>query len=357
MAAFDFVAEYRNLQPTDDRELIATRTASFEKAKGDVQNSISRVVDLAYFAYRLPLPSESDAASWFGGILSADDPAFRIEIDVEEAARMATLLLKQRLYANFNGTPVLVHAAAFAGKRQTVDNHGLSYASRQTLANLVRRRGSSLNRPEVSSGKASNMADLIKKLVDENDATEDVQVFEATVVDYRNQIKQVVTTVNTSIEATWSENRRLAEEIDLLWWHLGGQSFTLDRPIADVPSALRPIVIGMDIGEMVSAAPGPYGTYGIIRKALGELSEEKFKLSDAIKELSDEFHGLISKPVSRYAVAPIHGAAGEVLLSGPTVVAAQFKRRTGLPLDVKLSGYDLAIQAYHERMLSKLGWV
>jgi hypothetical protein len=113
----------------------------------------------------------------------------------------------------------------------------------------------------------------------------------------------------------------------------------------------------MDIGEMVSAAPGPYGTYGIIRKALGDLAEEKFKLSDAVKELSDEFDGLISKPVSRYAAAPIHGAVGEVLLEGIPVVAAQFKRRTGLPFDVKLTGYELAVQAYHERMLSKLGWV
>lgn len=355
--AFDFVTEYRSLQPTDDRELIAARSASFEKAASDAQTTISRVVDLAYFAYRLPIPAESDAASWFGGILTGDDPTFRIEIDVEEAARIATLLLKQRLVANFNGTPVIVHTAAFAGKRQTVDSHGLSYAARQTLANLVRRRGSSVTRSEVASGKAANMTDWIKKLSDENETTEDVQVFEAAVADYRNQIKQVVSTANSAIETVWGENRRLAEEVDLLWWHLGGQSFCLDRALADVPTAARPIVIGMDIGEMVSAAPGPYGTYGIIRKALGDLAEEKFKLSDVIKELSDEFDGLISKPVSRYAVAPIHGAVGEVLIDGTQVVAAQFKRRTGLPLDIKLSGYDLAVQAYHERMLSKLGWV
>lgn len=355
--AFDFVAEYRNLQPTDDRELIAARTASFQKAATDAQNSISRVVDLAYFAYRLPLPTESDAASWFGGILTADDPTFRIEIDVEEAARIATLLLKQRLAENFKGTPVIVHTAAFAGKRQTVDNHGLSFSARQTLANLVRRRGSSVSRSEVASGKATNMMDWLKKLSDENDATEDVQVFEAAVADYRNQIKQVISTANSAIETVWGESKRLAEEVDLLWWHLGGQSFCLDRAIADVPIAVRPIVVGMDIGEMVSAAPGPYGTYGIIRKALGDLAEEKFKLSDAVKELSDEFDGLISEPISRYAVAPIHGAVGEVLLEGAQVVAAQFKRRTGLPFDIKLSGFDLAVQAYHERMLSKLGWV
>lgn len=355
--AFDFIAEYRNLQPTEDRELVAARMASFEDAAEDVQKSISRVVDLAYFAYRMPLPTESDAASWFGGILTAHDPTFRIEIDIEEAARIATLLLKQRLVANYYGTPVIVHAASFAGKRQTVDNHGLSYAARQTLSNLVRLRGSSVTRPDVASGKAANMSDWIKKLSDDNDPTLDVQVFEAAVNDYRNLVKQVVSSTNNALETVWSENRRLAEEVDLLWWHLGGHSVSLDRAIADIPTAFRPIVIGMDIGEMVSAAPGPYGTYGIIRKALGELADEKFKLSDAVKELSDEFAGLISRPVSRYAAAPIHGAVGEVLLDGTPVVAAQFKRRTGLSFDVKLNGYELAVQAYHERMLNKLGWV
>lgn len=355
--AFDFVVEYRKLQPTGDRELIAARTASFEKAGADIQNSISRVVDLAYFAYRLPLPPDSDAAAWLGDILAGNDPTFRIDIDVEEAARIATLLLKQRLVASYNGTPVIVHAAAFAGKRQTVDSHGLSLSARQALANLVRRRGSSVSKPDVASGKASSMADMIRKFADEADATTDVQVFEAAVADYRNQIKQVVLSTNTAIEATWAENRRLAEEVDLLWWHIGGQSYSLNRDIGDIPPPLRPIAIGMDIGEMVSAAPGPYGTYGIIRKALGELAEEKFKLSDAVKELSNDYDGLISKSVSRYAVAPIHGAVGEVLLDGTAVVAAQFKRLTGLSFDIKLSGFDLAVQAYHERMLSKLGWV
>ncbi len=355
--AFDFVSEYRSLQPTDDRKLIEARNAAFEKIKAQVGTSVARVIDLAYFAYRLPTSDESDAKQWFGGILREDDPTFSIDHDVEEAARIATLILKERLAGSYFGTPVVVHTAAFAGKRQTPDHHGLSFAAQQALANLVRRRGSSVTRPEVTAGKAANIAELIKKMVDDADATEDVQVFESVAQDYKNQIKQVVTSANSAIEAAWNENRRLAEEIDLLWWHLGGHSLSLDRPIGEIPAALRPVAIGMDIGEMVSAAPGPYGTYGIIRRALGQTADERFKLGDAVRELSAEFAGLMTKPVSHYAVAPIHGAVGEVLLGGGSVVAAQFKRRTGLPLDVKLTGYELAVQAYHERMLSKVGWL
>lgn len=355
MAAFDFVAEYRGLQPTAEREQITARNASFEKAAADANSSIERIVDLAYFAYRLPIPAESDASQWFGGILQAEDSTFRIDLDVEEAARIATLVLKRRLYDNFSTTPIIVHAAAFAGKRQTVDKHGLSYASRRTLADLVRRRGSSVNRLEISSGKANAISELIKKLGNDSGETTDVQVFEEIVQDYKGQIKQVVASANKAVAAAWTENRRLAEEIDLLWWHLGGHSYLLDRPITEIPATLRPAVIGMDIGEMVSAAPGPYGTYGIIRKALGEAADETFKLGDVVKELSRDFGGLISSPVSRYAMAPIHWVFGHALLGDTPVVAAQFKRGTGLALDTKLTGYELAVQAYHERMLKKLG--
>ncbi|RWP76623.1 GTPase-associated system all-helical protein GASH [Mesorhizobium sp.] len=357
MAVFDFVSEYRGLQPTAEREQITARSASFEKAMADANGSIDRVIDLAYFAYRLPIPVESDASQWFGSILRTDDPTFSIDLDIEETARIATLVLRRRLYDNFITTPIIVHSAAFAGKRQTVDKHGLSYASRQTLADLVKRRGSSVTRPQISSGKAGAISELIKKLGDGSGETENVQVFEAILEDYNSQIKQVVTSANKAVETAWTENRRLAEEIDLLWWHLGGHSYLLDRPIAEIPALLRPAVVGMDIGEMISAAPGPHGTYGIIRKALGETADETFKLGDVVKELSRDFSDLISNQVSRYAIAPVHGVFGDVLLGDTPVVGAQFKRRAGLALDTKLTGYELAVQAYHERMLKKLGHV
>lgn len=357
MAVFDFVTEYRALQPTAEREQISARSASFDKAAADAHKTIERIIDLAYFAYRLPIPADSDASQWFEGILRSNDPTFTIALDVEEAARIATLVLRRRLAGNFATTPIIVHTAAFAGKRQTVDKHGLSHDSRRALADLVKRRGFSSTRPLVSAGKPAAVPATIGKLSDGSGKTDTSDIFEAIHQDYSQQIKQVVDSANSAIDITWSENRRLAEEIDLLWWHLGGHSYLLDRPICDIQAPLRPVVVGMDIGEMISAAPGPHGTYGIIRKALAETADQTFKLGDVVKELSDDFGNLISGPVSRYAIAPIHGAFGDVLLDGTSVTATRFKRNTGLTLDTKLTGYELAVQTYHERMLKKLGHV
>lgn len=357
MADFDFVTGYRALQPTADRATVEARQSAFSAAAAAAENSISRVVDLAHFAYRLPFAPESDAQEWFGGIMRADDPTFSIQLDTEEAARIASLVLKSRLDGNLPGTTVLVHAAAFAGKRQTVDNHALSHASRKALQALVRRRGFSLQRPSISGGKAAAIAPLISKLEDGTAETNQTQVFQAMLGDYGAQIKQLTTSANNAVEVVFNENRRLAEEVDLLWWHLGGHSFLLDQPLDEVPEIAKPIVIGMDVGEIVNVLPGPFGVYGIIRKALGSTANTPIKLSDAVKALTSDHASLISKKPNRYPLTPVHAALSDSLISNTPVSGPQFKRNTGLSYDIRLTAYELAVQAYHERVLSKLGWI
>jgi hypothetical protein len=305
----------------------------------------------------LPFAPESDGQEWLDGIMKADDPTFSIQHDTEEAARIASLVLKSRLDANLTGTPVLVHAAAFAGKRQTVDNHALSHASRKSLQALVRRRGFSLQRPSISGGKAASVASLITKLEAGTGETNQTQVLQAMLGDYGSQIKQLAASANGAVEVVFNENRRLAEEVDLLWWHLGGHSFLLDQPLDEVPEIAKPIVIGMDVGEMVNVLPGPFGVYGIIRKALGSAADTSIKLSEAVKAITSDHASLVSKKPNRYAVAPVHAAVSDTLISETPVSGPQFKRNTGLSYDIKLTAYELALQAYHERVLSKLDWI
>lgn len=355
--AFDFIAEYRVLQPNAGRDVITARAAALEKLTEAADREFSVVVDMAYFAYGLPFPVGYEAQEWFEEIVREKDSVFTLAADKEEAARIATLVLKKRLAARFNATPVLVHAAAFAGQRQTVDKHELSKAAQKALQSLVRRRGSPTEVLSVTSGDvepAEPIDDMLEKLEAGDGTVTALAVTQAMYMDYGNQVEATVTSANKAIEAVRSENQRLAEEVDLLWWHLGGQSFLLDRPIAELPDALKPIVIGMDVGEMINHAPGPFGSYGIIRKALGDAAGQTFKLSEVLKTISDEFSNLKPRAVPNYAVTPLHGMSEDILGNKIDVTNAHFKRMTGLGLESKLTGYELAIQAFHERILTKL---
>jgi len=356
MAEFDFVEEYRQLQPASDRDTINARKTAFDTAKADAMKASGRVVDLAHFAFRLPSRPDHDADTWFLGVMRKDDTTFSLQRDAEEAARIATLVLKDRLASGFYGTTVAVYAAAFAGKRPTVDDNGLSIAARKALHDIVRKRGTNTSPSKITMAKVAGVGAILKSYATENSETTESEVFEAITADYTSQIKQVMASANAAIENLWAEKKRLDEEVDLLWWHLGQESFLLDRPLASIPEAARPIVIGADLAAMVNSLPGPYGVYAVAKKALGPLADRQIKLSEAIKTVDSSFQNLIEDRVEDYAIAPIHGALTEVLLDSTSVVGAQFKRKTGLSFDGKLTGYELALQTYHEALLLKLEW-
>lgn len=357
MADFDFMSEYRALQPLQTRDILEARSASFQKIKAAVSANNHLVSDLAHFAYRIPHTADSTSDAWFEGIVRESDSTFSIEQDREDAARISALVLRDRLSMNVMATPVVVHAASFVGKRETADKGALSTAARQTIQHLVRRRGTPAREVAFVGPSSAATGPLIAKFKESNDQGDEIEILEAVIKDYNAQVAQLVTSVNGANAALYGENRRLAEEVDLLWWHLGRHSTLVDKALEQVPDVLKPIVIGMELANLINILPGPFGVYGIIRQSLGEHAEKTLKLSDAIKDLSADYTNLARPFVEDYGMAPVHGAVTEAGANGGSVNATQFKRKTGISFDIKLTAYQLAAQTYHEALLFKLGWV
>lgn len=358
MPAFDFVEEYRALQPSQTRELIEARQSSFQKLTAAANKHIARVLDLARIAYGIPHPTESDAEAWFDEIVKSSDSTFSVKYDGAEAALIAALVLRNRLASSFAITSVVVHAAAFAGKRLTPDKGALSLAARTAIEEIVRARGATSTLPQITTAKAIAIPPLIEKYQQDHEIVSNVQALEALHKDYVAQLTQIVSSANSAVSDLHRENRRLAEEVDLLWWYLGRHSLLLDRSIESIDPSVRPIVIGMDLAKMVNQPPGPFGVYGIIRQALGELADTPVKFSEAIKSLKPDHGRLVSSaPIANYGLAPVFSATAEALHGDGAPSSAQFKKKTGLSFETKLTGYELAIQAYHEGLLYNLEWV
>ena len=58
--------------------------------------------------------------------------------------------------------------------------------------------------------------------------------------------------ITTAFQALFNENRRLSEEVDLLWWHIGDWSECLGRPIGQVPEAARGLIAGADLAATIA---------------------------------------------------------------------------------------------------------
>lgn len=352
MSEINFIADYRSLQPMADESRIQARQASFSEIEADVRQNSARAVVLARLAFKLPHPNAVEEDEWFSTFMTKHSPTFSLAHDQEEAAIMATLILRDRILSGNVRSSLLVLAGGFAGRRETVDKGHLITVAKNGLAQEVRRIGEPTS---VGAVPTQNNPDLTKAIATFDEQAEGATkaLVDAQTAAYLLRLNNAVKEANNVTARLSAVNSRLMAEINMLWWHIGGHSLLADMPIDQLGPASRAFVVAADIAEIIGAPPGPYGAYGVIRKALGADCDTEIKLSDALKALKTSgVTGIISDEVETdHAMVPVHYAAASALNGGSMVSATQFKKSTGLSIDTKISLYELALQFFHERLL------
>ncbi|QND23747.1 hypothetical protein HB774_30140 (plasmid) [Rhizobium leguminosarum bv. viciae] len=356
--SFDFSERYRNMQPTAERSIVEAREIAHKTIVVEAPKSVTKIVDLTRVAFSLPVPPERDFDGWFGKAVKKGDKHFSLQIDKEEAARIATLALSSLVSSGYYGVAALVIAASVAGRRESPGNNEIVQQARTGLAEAPRRRGVAFS-ATVTTPQVKDISALFAAVVSSGDPQTIKSAIEGVHADARSVSAALVSSVNQTLQTLTNENRRLAEEVDLLWWHLGGHSFLLDVPFSSLPEEAVPMVIGADVAAMVTALPGPYGAYGIIRKALGATADHEQSIVETVGNLPTESRSdfLGNKPFEADDLAILHGAvkaAGseEVVSLGP-----RFEKITAINAETKFTRYELALQAYHERLFIKHGWL
>ncbi|MFV0797816.1 hypothetical protein EGJ57_23405 [Brucella anthropi] len=352
MSDINFITDYRTLQPMADEARIQARQAAFNEIEADVRQNPVRAAVLARLAFKLPHAGATDGDDWFSAIMVKHSPTFSLVHDQEEAAIIATLVLKQRILSGYVRSSLLVLAAGFAGHRETVDRGSLIAIARAELAQNVRRVGQQTSVGKISQQNAPNLANQVTTFNEQADGAMKVLV-DAQSAAYLSILNNAIKEANGVIDKLSDENTRLMDEINVLWWHIGGHSVLADMPIEKLDPETLAFVAAADVAEIVGAPPGPYGAYGVIRKALGPDREKEIKLSDAVKVLkASGLTGIIRGRVEvDQALVPIHYAAAAALVDGALLSGSQFKKATALSFDTKLTLYEFAIQVFHERLL------
>ncbi|MDW5312993.1 GTPase-associated system all-helical protein GASH [Rhizobium sp. PL01] len=349
---FDFVQQYRSLQPLADQAKIEASHKSFEELKESVEETEARDADLVRLAFGLPHEDPSESDEWFSKSMRNHNPMFSLEHDREEAANIATLVLKARIASDVQTTCIFVLAASFIGRRSTVDKGALIEWAKDGLAQAVRRNGKVTAVPRVSSHKIPDLTKAIGAF-DENAEGAAAALVDSQSTAYVSRINKVVAETNALVGTLVSVNSRLATEVNMLWWHIGNHSLLADRPLDEIPLNARAFVVAADVATISGTPPGPYGAYGIIRKTLGADADKKVTLSDAVNALQDvKLASLVGKKVDEdKAIIPIHVAARALLVDGSPMTTLQLEKATGIALDTSMSVYELALQVFHERLL------
>lgn len=357
VSGFEFSASYRRLQPAAERSVIAAREAAHKKLRAEVPRSEAKIVDLALLAFGIPIGG-GRSPDWLESVVKEKDQHFSLEMDGHEARIIATVLLADMVSSGYPGTPALVIACSFAGRRQTVDDDRIVVEARKSLAALGRARGFSFKSKIATPawrdvGKTVNAAKA-------GDAIAVHAAIDAVAAEAKTSEARLTSKFNETLEDITRENRRLAEEVDLLWWHMGRTSYLLERPLSDIEENALPIVVGTDVAAMINVLPGPHGALGVIRQALGDQADARQTVKAAFDAISSTDRAKLLRDVTPDPVPVATLNVGLRLHDDETIAASIptiFEKRTGVSIKTELSRYEIAVQAFYERMLIKSGWV
>jgi hypothetical protein len=351
MAEFNFIEAYKGLQPTAERGVVDARNKAFSEIIGNL--NMPQIVDLCRLAFHLPFRAET-YVDWFQNPINQPDPQFFVAQDAAEAGRIATLILRHFVSTGNSSVALAVLPASCAGKRQAFDNSELVTASRDLVTATSKKGGMTAPSAKIALRAATDLAKQNAEMTATFDAAKVGAFVGASVQDLRAGSGAAVTALNDAYQALRKDNLRLAEETDMLWWHVGDWSNILDIPRSSVAKKSVGLVSGLDLGAMVTLSPGPYGAYGILKQAMGAAGDKQASLTDAVDGLTAEQIGRLALPKAP-DVYPVLTALRLAAAGGDW--KAQFATIVRDAGEIKLNGLELATQAYRERVsMTDIGW-
>ena len=352
-AKFDFIQSYRYLDPNASRDFIEARQKAHELLEASIKN-IEQVYDLCRLAFLLE-PHPATVTEWFEKPIRHFDPYFLVSKDKADAGRIASLLLRDLITRAESHVPLAVLNVSFCGRRHSADGDVLTKEANEAFTAAVRKDRTFAAAKPVSAPKFEAIAAEVDPLAQHNPLPK--AAIEAVATASENAVTMLAESVETSLSSARGDVVRLAEEVDMLWWHIGDWHEILEKPRYGAPAETKMLASGIELGAFVRQLPGPYGAYGLLRRISGSDADGKTTLRDAVKSLSEGDARKLSKdvPSSSKSLFPIHAAIQSVAERGAAGWESEFVKAVPDIVDLGMSFFDLGIQAYRERALINYG--
>lgn len=357
--AFDFADAFREFLPTAERSLVEARVAALTKLSTEARKSVEKIVGLTRIAYEIPLADGDGAGEWLQATIREKEAGFSLVRDREDAKIMSAIVLDSILQAgNYDRVATLLMAATFAGQRRAPGDGKLEITAREIFSDSARDRGLAFN-TQLSKSQWRETAKATASIETTFDGSTVKTAIEAVAAEAKAAEARAIEKFNKALDQLSAENVRLAEEVDLLWWHLGGWSHILKRSLESIEATSLPFVIGSDVAQMVNNLPGPHGALGIIKKALGASANDRQTIEATLKAVEpDDRAKLLVGARDKDVIASLnHGLA---LLDDETTAnsfAKTFRKHTAISPGAEMTRFELAAQAYFERLFINRRWL
>jgi hypothetical protein len=357
MATHNLADRYRAAGLNPGADILRLRQEPFDKLRKAI--NAKSAVELTRLYFGLPSPTGTE---WFREPFHAADQSFSMVDNKREAAVLAACLLDAGFEGGATVCALAPLTAAAAGARQPetapqflkdLDNR----LAEKAIGARLRDHGNptAIGLPTQSTLPAdpaafvqaigndwSKVAGFIKQGSDES----------------MQAIKTLAEQVANVVRPLHADVADLREEVDILWWHIGGWSRLLDVPFSELAMGTAAALAGLDVAELSRTFLGPVAAPALIQRTLTGGRKEKLGKA-TIKEAVDGLpEGALDKLVPAEGLAglpdicPVLTAFAKARESGPgSAWHAAFRRNSGLTEEVGFRALDLAMQVFRERMI------
>jgi hypothetical protein len=284
-----------------------------------------------------------------GNGTAMDASASQRELQVLAAAALV------RLFARLPGAAIAVVNASFNGERTVDLPMDLAGLAKQALVALSKRKH---ERP--------NSNDLVIAAPKVDFEVSEEAMATMSVEQWKGELDRLRVATAAAMRSIVEGQNRVAkllshqielgeEELQMLWWLIGGQSGIADKPFANVDKVLKPLLFGQKLGEMTKVSPGPASVTAILSRA--GVGDNGLKIQDAINAADTDWARRISESTRISPVTtPLHFALEKrVEIGANDAWQAIWASMTGLPADTSLPPVKLAELFYREHLFLHVG--
>lgn len=352
----DFASWYAGMSFQPDAEGLQRRWAAVSgAAKAPTRDSLAL---MARLAFRQKVSFSSTEVATLRNTFAGGGPA----PGDDELALLAASVLAVAMNpeaAKLSALPALtVACVSCAGLRppgRPMDLLGLSENLLRRLANTERRRPSLDQGRLLTPATEPVDAETAKAVAEGNWSA----AFESMFAIANKALEKMATRQRAFEAATQVYVTVQDEELDMLWWLIGGHSFDAGADFAQVAVKQRPLMMSYELASLTKVLPGP-PAIGALLTRTGVLEAPQLSIPEAVRATPAAWLQRIADSVNASAVSPYvnpilfaivraHEAGCTDDWIGP------WSTVTGISRDTPLEPLKLALAAYREFLLVKLG--
>lgn len=355
MSSFNFADSYKAAGLAPGPEIIGLRQKPFDKLSAKIDAQIA--VDLTRLYYGLPVPQGTE---WFRAAFAETDPSFSMMDNEREAAVLSACLLDAAIEKGKEVAALAILTTSAGGNRKPLIFPELIEKARIAMLKIAidHRHSQTVDISKFKIPTKSNIDEAADKLVTTPDWTAAAElhklVYAESVKANINLSKQVQGLLIPLIEKVAD----LREEVEMLWWYVGGWSRILEKPFAGLEPGLAAVMAGLDFSDLSTTIAGPAAASAILQRTVSagrEADSTKVSINEAVSAFSADAYEKLELSEELNSVSDVCPVLAGFLkaheIGESPAWESAFMKAAHFDSAVKFDLLDLAMQAYRERSL------